>query len=709
MSQSIIRATARKRGKAIDEDRTLSQVLSLMSPETGPSTVPLFDRGGRFVENSILSLPDQHKAQVRGPLRESNMQFTSRLVFVFLVPFASTSVFSQTDAINEFNQIVVTGARTPLATNHLGSATTIITRTDIEQRQAHYVTDLLRAVPGFAISQTGVAGSQTQVRVRGSEANHVLVLIDGVRANDPATGDEFRWEYLTTSNVERIEVVRGPQSSLWGSDAIAAVVHVITRDGRGGSSLDGYVEGGSFATSNAGLGGSLGGDNWSISGGLERLETDGDNISRSGTEDDGSDITTGSLAAEFKASEALTVNAQIRATDAWSQFDPVDYFVTGLPTDGDVATKGDNFYTGIGMQYGRTDSRLRHKLSARYYDSENRNYVDDVEDSSSASDRMTFAYQADIGLGVNLLSLALERENTDFEQRGAVVFGDPNQNQAMDISSFIAEYQGRSHAKLIWIASARFDNNSDFDDAVTGRVSLAYTLSDSTTLRANVGTGHKNPTFTELFGYFPEQFVGNPDLKPERSTSFDLGIDQQMFDGALLLQVSLFKQDLEDEINGFVFDPETFFFTAENETTTSKRQGAELAARWQVSDAFDVVASYTYTDSEQDGEDEVRRPKHAGSLALDYQSLNERISASLAADYGGTRTDTFFPPYPEPMQTVTLSNYWLLDMTVQYQLTESAAVYARGSNLLDEDYEQVYGYQTPDRAGYLGLRVRFGR
>jgi vitamin B12 transporter len=681
-----------------------------MSPETGPSTVPLFDRGGRFVENSILSLPDEHQAQVRGPLREKIMRYHSRLFLFCAAIFASPSLLAESDSIDAFDQIIVTGARAPLATSQLGSATTVITRADIEQRQAHYVTDLLRAVPGFAISHTGVTGSQVQVRVRGAEANHVLVLIDGVRANDPATGDEFHWEYLTTSNVERIEVVRGPQSSLWGSDAIAAVVHVITRNGQGGPSFNGYLEGGSFATSNIGVGGSLGDDRWSLNAGVEHLETDGGNISRTGNEDDGSDITTASLAARFKASDALTFDAQLRATDAWSQFDPVDFLVTGLPTDGDVATDGDNLYAGIGLQYGRDGSRVRHKLSARFYDSENRNYVDEVEDSSSASDRTTFAYQADISLGANLLSLALERESTDFEQRGAVMFGsDPNQDQTMDISSVIAEYQGRSHARLTWLVSARFDSNSEFDDALTGRVSLAYALSAATTLRSNIGTGHKNPTFTEIFGYFPDQFVGNPDLEPERSTSYDVGIDHQMFDSALLLQASLFKQDLEDEINGFVFDPQTFFFTAENETTTSKRQGAEFAARWRLSDAFDLAASYTYTDSEQGGEVEIRRPKHSGSIALDYRSLNERVSASLAADYGGTRTDTFFPPFPEPMQTVTLANFWLIDLTLQYRFTDSTAVYLRGTNLLDEDYEQVYGYSTPGRAGYLGLRMNFGR
>jgi len=636
------------------------------------------------------------------------MHYLARLFLVGLALPGSGAALAELHATHELEQIIVTGARTPLATGQMGSATTIITRADIELRQARYVTDLLRAVPGFAISHTGVTGSQTQVRVRGAEANHVLVLIDGVRANDPTAGDEFHWEYLTTSNVERIEVVRGPQSSLWGSDAVAAVVHVITRNGQGATSFNGYVEGGSFGTNNVAIGGSLGDDTWSVTGGIERLDTDGSNVSRTGNEIDGADITTASLATQLKASDALTFDVSLRATDAYSQFDPVDYYVTGLPTDGDLATEADNQYARLAVKYGAADSRLRQNFSASFFASDNRNFVDGIADSSSASDRTTFAYQADIGLGANLLSLALEHEQTDFEQRGAVLFGDPNQDQKMDVSSVIVDFQGRPNERLTWLASARFDNNSEFDNALTGRVSLAYAVSDATTLRGNIGTGHKNPTFTDLFGYFPGQFVGNPDLKPETSTSYDIGLDHKLLDGALLLQISLFKQNLKDEINGFVFDPLTFLSTAENETTTSKRSGAELGARWRLSDAFDLAASYTFTDSKQDGTSEIRRPRHAASLALDYRSLSERMSASLAADYSGTRIDTFFPPYPEPAQTVTLGNYWLFDLTLQYQLTATTAVYARGTNLLDEDYEQVYGYRTTGRAGYLGLRMNFG-
>jgi vitamin B12 transporter len=263
------------------------------------------------------------------------------------------------------------------------------------------------------------------------------------------------------------------------------------------------------------------------------------------------------------------------------------------------------------------------------------------------------------------------------------------------------------------LLSGRFDDNSDFDDAVSGRLSLAYDLSDSTVLRGNIGTGRKNPTFTELYGYFPGQFVGNPDLKPESSTSYDIGIDKMLQDGAVVLQLSLFRQDLEDEINGFVFDPDTFLASAENIDGTSRRSGVELGANWQINNHFDLSATYTYTESEQENalgenEQEVRRPKHSGALTLGYLSSSQRFNALLAADYGGTRTDVFFPPWPDPSETATLDSYWLVDLTLQYQLSKSTSVFARGTNLLDEDYEQIYGYQTPGIAAYLGLHMNFG-
>ena len=641
-----------------------------------------------------------------------------RILFVYLVNgmVFCGPVFGQSngDSTEEIDTIIVTASRSPIAKVNLGSSTTVISREQIELRQARYVTDLLRAVPGFTVSHVGTTGSQTQVRVRGAEANHVLVVIDGVRANDPASGDDFRWELLSTNDIERIEIVRGPQSSLWGSDALAAVVQVITQSGRDSPGINAYAEVGSFNTVNGGLNGGTGGDTWSLAFGLERLDTDGTNISRSGSEDDESDMTTASVSGQLRPSENLTLKLGLRAVDAYSQFDPVDFFVTGLPQDGDVATDSERYYLNAGATLSTLDGRLLHHVYARYLDTDNMNLADGVQNSSTASDRKTFTYQSDIQMGENLLSLAIEHERTRFEQRGEIGFGDPNQDQQMSVNSLIADYQGRSIDRLTWLLSARYDDNSDFDGAVSGRLSLAYHFSDTTIVRANLGTGRKAPTFIERFGFFPGQFIGNPDLKPEKSKSIDLGIDQLLFDNAFELQLAVYYQNLEDEINGFVFDPDTFLFTAENIDGDSIRKGVEAAATFNVTENLSFGGSYTYTDSTQNdgsGSDvrELRRPRHSGSLNTSYRFLDERAKLMVVADYGGTSTDIFFPPFPLPPEIVSLDSFWLLDLTASYDINRNTNIFVRALNLLDEDYEQVYGYRTPGRSAYVGIRVSFGK
>lgn len=638
------------------------------------------------------------------PMRQP---FLVTLSFVLLAaPLHAQSVVSEAEP----DTIVVSASRSPLQRTQVGSALTVISSDQIELRQARYVTDILRAVPGFSVTQTGAIGSQTQVRVRGAEANHVLVLIDGIRANDPATGDEFRWEYLTTANVERIEIVRGPQSSLWGSDAVAAVVNVITRTGSGSPRVTAYAEGGSNESLNGGMSGGTRGDNWSLGFGVERLETDGNNISRTGDEMDGSDVLSASASASVAASERLSFDFGLRVIDAYSEVDPTDYFVTGLPTDGDIANEGSRAYAHAGTTY---QGKIRHHLNARYLDTTNDNLVDGVRDSSTEADRLTLSYQADIPIRDNLLSMAVEHEDTNFRQRGVIGFGDPNQDQGMSVSSFIADYQFHARENLTWLLSARYDDSSDFDNVVTGRVSVAWQLTDATRLRTNVGTGQKAPTFIERFGYFPSQFVGNPDLKPESSTSFDIGIDHQFGGDMASVGLTLFRQDLKDEINGFVFDPVTFLTTAENRTDTSDRKGVEIEALVKVSDTLELSGSYTYTDSNEINSGvwtrELRRPRNAGHISAIYQIPDRRTTFALAADYGGTRSDVYFPPYPDPSEIVSLDSFWLVDLTATHNLTDTVDVFIRLNNLLDEDYEQVYGFATPGRTGYVGIRADFGR
>lgn len=612
-----------------------------------------------------------------------------------------------------FDEIVVSSARVPLAVSDVANAITIISADDIERRQALNVADLLRSVPGFSVSRSGVGGAQTQVRVRGAEANQILVLIDGNRANDPASGDEFRWEFLSTAQIERIEIVRGAQSSLWGTDAIGGVVNIITRTATEGMRVNGFAETGSFSAQNFGLDGSVGSDIGSIVVGFERQDTDGDNISRSGDEDDGASLNTAFVKGRWLASEQLTLDASVRQSNAYSEFDGID-FSTGIPGDSDSANDVDTLAANINGRWERADGKYAHNVSARWFNSDNATVIAGVEESSAASDRVMLAYQLDVEFGENGLSLAAEHEQSDFSQRGPNIFGDPNQDQSIDITSLIAEYRGFSIDRFSWIASARFDDNSDFDDAFNARLAATYQWTDSIKLRGNIGTGQKNPTFIERFGFFPGSFIGNPNLKPEKSLSFDVGIDGTSYNDALQWQVSFFRQDLENEINGFVFDFATFLSTAENRDGESDRQGVEIAGQWSVSNMLGFNASYTYVDATEpnangDIIDELRRPRHTGALGMDLDLLEGRWTNRLTAEYGGSRDDLFFPPFPQPSQTVSIGNFWLLDLSSQYAVTPSLTVYARGTNLLDEDYEEVFGYQTLGRAGYVGVKFGFGQ
>ena len=632
--------------------------------------------------------------------------------------FIAVSLFAASPAIAQNGEapstdpdtIIVTASRAPLDQRRVGSATTVITRDQIEQRQLRYLSDLLRSVPGFGLSLSGGIGAQTQARPRGGEANHVLVMIDGVRANDPATGDEFRWEHMTLGNVERVEIVRAPQSALWGSDAVSGVVNIITRTGEAGTHFDGHLETGSNDTQNFGFNGTGGRNGWTLNGSVESLDTDGSNIARVGNERDGADLIAGGIGFGYEGTSGLGINASIRASEATSHYDNVDFFTTGLPVDTDVMTDSDQLTGRIDLALATHDDSVAWNFRVGYFDSEHVDFLDGQRDTSAASSRMNYALQASVDLGSNLLTLAAEHETTDFEQRGPIVFGDPNQDQSLSVTSTIAEYQHLAGNRLTWIIGARHDSNSDFDDALTGRISIVYALSDATRLRAGAGTGQKAPSFIERFGYFPTDFIGNPDLKPETSISYDIGIDHDFADSNVTLSASIYRQQLDDEINGFALVPDTFQFTAVNLPGTSEREGLEVTADWSLSNTMSFGAAYAFTDaSEPDSADgrirELRRPRHSGNLSFNWNPVARPFGLSFVADYGGTRVDEFFPPWPEPSRYVSLDEYWLVDLTAQFELTPSLTLFVRGANLLGETYEQVYGYATPDRTAYVGVRT----
>ena len=623
--------------------------------------------------------------------------------FALAVSSFSAQVISDTNA--EIEEVLVSASLIPITASRSANAVTVIDRAQLRNRATVSLSNILRDVPGFSVSQVGVLGSQTQIRVRGAEANHLLVTIDGVEANDPSQGDEFSWGTLTASDIERIEIIRGPQSSLRGSDAVAGVVNIITRSAEK-SSVGLFLESGSWATHHSGFNIGYKQGDFDIRFGLSHIESEGDNIARTGDENDGYRNTTYNIRSGLKLSDQMDISFAARESDGMNQFDADNDF-DGLIEDQDRVSEFENSTMRFQGDYSSKDGTWQHKVLISQSKSDNNAFADKAKGNVTASTKDQFQYIGSFtwDQGAQNIAALIEREKEDWMQRGEISWGvyDPNQDRERDTDSVAVEYRTDINDHLTLAASARHDDNSEFDSAKTYRAEAIYQLTEAIRLRGAVGTAVKNPTFTERFGFYTN-FIGNPNLIPEESTSWELGADQLIMGGALTLSLTIFEAELENEIDGFVYDPATFAYTSSNINGTSERKGAELSAVGNISESMSLSAAYTYTDSTgDDAVREVRRPRHIASLNLGWQAAHN-LHLNTNIQFTGEQTDVYFPPFPEPSQVVALSNHTLVNINLNYSATEKFEMYLKLENALNENYEEVFGYQTLGFGASLGLR-----
>lgn len=635
-----------------------------------------------------------------------SMATVATVSLLSVLPFAAQG---QTAQQTEIEEVLVSASLLPISASRSANAITVIDSKQLKNRAALSVSDLLRDVPGLAVSRSGVQGSATQIRVRGAEANHLLVLIDGVEANDPSQSDELNWGTLSAADIERIEVIRGPQSSLRGSDAMAGVVNIVTRRADRPLSVNLFSETGSFGTYHSGL--SIGSKQGDFDGRLSvnHIETEGENISRTGSEKDGYRNTNINLNAGWTVSDELRLSVAARQSDGMNEFD-ADGDFDGLVDDQEKVSEFRNSTMRIQGDYVSADGRFQHKLVIAQSNNDNEAFDTGVLGTYTSSTKYQYQYvgSAFWDESSQRLSVLAEHEEEDFQQRGAIddygIYGiyDPNQDRERNTDSIAIEYRNDISDALSLAASARYDDNSEFDSANTVRVEAVYQLNDGTRLRSAYGTAIKNPTFTERFGFYTN-FIGNPSLEPEESTSWELGIDQMLFDNSLTLSATLFDTELKNEINGSAVDPVTFGYTAVNKEGKSQRQGVELTAIGTLTNSLSLNAAYTYTDSvEWDDEtgvyiDEVRRARHMASLNLSWQAM-DNLHINTNVQHNGSQTDVVFP------DIVALDSYTLVNLNANFSATEKLDVYLRLDNLFDESYEEVFSYQTLGFGASLGVR-----
>jgi len=593
--------------------------------------------------------------------------------------------------------ITIVGLR-PVAKEDATVSVTILDRTELEIRDSPLLSDQLRAVPGLGVSRNGASGGLTQVRLRGAEANQTLVLVDGIEVSDPVTGetDFGLWSGLDAG---RIEVLRGEQSALFGSEAIGGVVNIVTNKQAGFSALAEIGSRGSFRLDGrAGL--AFKNDGYvvlstgnSITNGTDTAGLDG--------ETDGSQHYSGSLRAGITL-EGWQLAGLLRYSDASVDFDEDSNFDGALDN---TAAEIDTQQLTLGGSVTGDALGLNHLLRASFHLTE-RDTQNSGFDNVTDGDRFELAYSPSLTLEAggltHTVSGLIEYESTDFERRGApTFFGDPNQSQGFNTLGLAAEY-GLAAGAADFSGSVRFDDNDGlFEDAVTWRIGAGYRFEAiDGRIRASIGEGVTNPTFTELFGFIPGSFVGNPDLVAERSLGWEIGWDQSF--GPVQASLTYFSADLEDEI--FTAFDANFNSTPQNRTGDSDRQGVEFGARWQVTEQLLFSGQATWLDSEdENGVAEIRVPDWTAALSANWQS-EAGWRAGVALDLVGEQTDLNFGTFPA--STVTLPTYALLSASLDVPVTERLAIIFRGENLADSAAQDVFGFTRTGAAGFIGLRIR---
>jgi vitamin B12 transporter len=612
--------------------------------------------------------------------------------------FFSSSAYAQTTETeaNFTDTMIVIGGRIPSLVDDVTSATSLVEEDDMALRGDLVLADTLRSVPGIAVSRSGGTGGLTDLRLRGSEANHVLVLIDGIEASVPLSGG-YDFAHAPGFGVERVEVLRGEQSALWGPDAIGGVINIRTAGSTGSEGRLVQFETGSFGTLFAGARAS--GAQGRLSGGVSvsRLQTDGIDVSGLGGEKDAYQRFFASTAGEFELGEEESIQWTARFSDFESEFDSDSDF-NGLLDNTNQFSAGQQMAVGARLTLRRFG--LRHDLAANVSQDTLANYTDAVFQGESRAQRWQAFYQPTFnwqtGRTTHRLTGLVEFERDQFDSFAGVGAGS-NQSRETDNTAAAVDYRlARGPARLS--ASLRHDWNDRFEDAATWRVGGSWQFAEiGGRVRASFGEGVKNPGIYELFGFFPGFFTGNPALEPERSLGWEVGWDQALGEVGRI-SLTYFEADLEDEIfTDFSASP----FTARNRSTRSHRSGFEMDGEARLTDQLSISGSVTFQESDENGTPEIRRPEFTSSLGLNWQSRDSRWQAGLAADHTGDQLDTDFGTFT----SVTLPAYTLLSARLAWQFSPTLQIYMRGTNLSEEEGADVFGYASEGRGLFVGLRL----
>lgn len=606
--------------------------------------------------------------------------------------------------------VVVTANRSAQPIERVGASVTVLTQAAIEAQQTPVVVELLAQTPGVSFTRNGGPGTTTTLRIRGAEGHHTVVLIDGVKMNDPSsTQGGSNFGNLLIGDTARIEVLRGAQSTLWGSQAIGGVVNIVTAEPT--AALQGSLDAEAGARGTTYFRGGIGGAGERVSWRLaaSRYDTDGYSSFAAGKEDDGYSNTGLSGRLNVKVTDAVSLDLRSVWSSGRHEFDA---------WDGDSRDYGrtEELAAYAGLNFDLLDGRFRNRIGYAYTDTDRRNFNPDRKVQTltfdAAGQNRRWEYQGAFAVTEALnATFGLEHEKSEMKTR---VPSDSKPNPVFDrgeaeLNSAYGQVQWTVLDGLTLTGGLRYDDHAQYGDNLLGQVAAAWALNEGgTVVRASWGQGFRAPGLYELYSEY-----GNLNLQPEEFDSWEVGVEQRLFDRAVV-SATYFNRQADNEIryNG-CSTPSTDPLCTVNgagrwgyyrNVQKTEAQGVELVGRVDVTERLNVSANYTWTDAKSasgatDGKRLTRRPEHMANFAADY-AFAFGLKTGVAVRYVG---ETF----NNDTNTVKVDAYTLVDLRASYPINDTLEVYGRIENAFDEDYQTVLNYGAPGRGVFGGVRVRF--
>ena len=604
------------------------------------------------------------------------------LILSFLLSEYSYSQELDTNSLNssEIENITIRSTRIPAGAKDIGSSLYIISEDQIKARGFKDAIDAISSAPGVTSKQNGSFGGVGTIRIRGASSSQTLVLVDGVPVNDsssPAGG--YNFEYLNTSNIQSIEVLKGSQSTLWGSDAIGGVINIYTKQPES-TSFGASAEIGSFGLKRGSADINFAGSNSRFRVSTSKTSVDG--ISKAdekdgNSEDDRFESESYSMSVSIDL-DSLILKGSLSYMESQVEYDSYG-FATGVQ-DGDERSNTDEFIGSISAFFDLFDDKLQNSIFISQSDI-NRDYYSNGSFSFGAEGkRELIRYQGNIEVNeFNKIAFGLESEESKVDVDESTIDG-----------SFLL-YEFRPNSKIIISTGIRNDDHEGFGSKTTRRISGTFKPSDNLIIRSSWGEGFKVPTIFQSTYFCCGATSANSSIRPETSTSYDFGFELFFNEMNSNFSITYFDQDINDQIN--------FSFGVGGYENIDKvnSEGFEIALDYQISKLMSLYLNYSYIDSvDGNGSSLFYLAKDSGEAGLIYEP-NNSFSGSIIARYNGSESSSYGK----------IDSWIRFDVNGSYKLSGTNELYFRIENLLDEEYQQIFGYGTPERSGIIGLRSKF--